>query len=167
MKRRSKYGNKGEHVYDFDSNMNREMYVDFCKELIDNILVLDYSLSSPHLSQMLLNSTPDHGITKVFIQTDSAGGHGGGRGQGMAKSLDQINEYARKVCKRKTVRIFILLSITSSQFSIIAFAQPSKSPDMNALDLGVWYSLASALPAIKFDTHSCKKVLASFCSHFC
>lgn len=85
--------------------INREMDVDFCKELIDNILVLGYSLSSPHLSQMLLNSTPDHGITKVFIQTDSAGGHGAGRGQGMAKSLDQINEYARKVCKRKTVRI--------------------------------------------------------------
>lgn len=58
------------------------MYVDFCKELVDRVI-------------LLLASIEDHGITHVYVQTDSAGGHGGARGSGMKKSLDGINDYAR------------------------------------------------------------------------
>lgn len=64
--------------------MNRKLYVDFCKELVDRVI-------------LLLASIENHGITNVYVQTDSAGGHGGGRGSGMQKSLDAINEYAKKV----------------------------------------------------------------------
>lgn len=33
---------------------------------------------------------------------------------------------------------------------------------MNVLDLGIWYSLAAALPAMKWDSQSCKKVVSLF-----
>lgn len=75
---------QGDDVYDFMSNMDREMYVDFCKELIDRTLVL-------------LAAHAGHGIKHVVVQTDSAGGHGGGRGSGMLKSLQKINTYGRSV----------------------------------------------------------------------
>ena len=52
---------------------------------------------------MLLEHTPGHGIKFVYIQTDSAGGHGGGRGSGMQLSLNQINSYANTKTKDKEV----------------------------------------------------------------
>lgn len=74
----------GTVVYDYSSTMNREMYVSFCKELVDRVI-------------LLLASNENHGITRVYVQTDSAGGHGGGRGSGMEKSLKEINDYAATV----------------------------------------------------------------------
>lgn len=71
-------------MYDYSSTMNREMYVSFCKELVDRVI-------------LLLASNENHGITRVYVQTDSAGGHGGGRGSGMEKSLKEINDYAATV----------------------------------------------------------------------
>lgn len=81
----------------------------------------------------------------------------------MQKSLDQVNKYAKEKCKDKVVPLYLCLVQTHFQYSIRLVAQPAKSPDMNALNLGVWYSLAAALPALKFDTDACKKVLVSLC----
>ena len=64
---------------------------------------------------MLLESTPGHNIKYVFVQTDSAGGHGGGRGTGMEKSLREINESAATMTGDKQVSF---LSI-SSRFKLI------------------------------------------------
>lgn len=63
--------------------MTRPLYVKLCCELVDKI----HDLLSRN----------DHNIRHVFIQTDSAGGHGGGRsGKGMEKSLKEVNKYALK-----------------------------------------------------------------------
>lgn len=39
--------------------------------------------------------------------------------------------------------------------------QPTKSPDLNLLDLGVWYSLASCLPSVACSEVPIKKVHSS------
>lgn len=59
------------------------------------------------------------------------GGHGGGRADiaGTLKTLNQCGS------KKKPPVTFI--------------AQPSRSPDFNALDLGAWYSLSSGVPSAK------------------
>jgi hypothetical protein len=59
---------------------------------------------------MLLEKTPNHSITTVIIQTDSAGGHGGGRGSGMKKSLDEVNKYAEEKTSGKQVSPYSFLS---------------------------------------------------------
>lgn len=63
--------------------MTRPFYVQLCCHLVDKI------------HHFLENSK--QGIRYVKIQTDSAGGHGGGRsGKGMQMSLNEINQYATK-----------------------------------------------------------------------
>lgn len=81
MKNNSKYAGRGTLVYDFDSTMNADMWVLFCKELVEKIV----SLISAH---------PQSGIKKVVVQADSAGGHGG-RGKGIEKRLIELNDFSR------------------------------------------------------------------------
>lgn len=78
----------GDEVFDYNEAMDRELYVSTCCSLIDAINCL--------LSTCVKR---DHGIRFVRIQTDSAGGHGGGRGSGMEKSLSRINKYAKRYSK--------------------------------------------------------------------
>ena len=59
------------------------------------------------------------------------GGHGGGRGD-ITGTLKALNTAGKK---RKPPVTFV--------------AQPSRSPDFNALDLGAWWSLAAGVPATK------------------
>ncbi len=58
-------------------------------------------------------------VKKIVIQMDQAGGHGGGKGN-MKMILDEFNQIG---------------SSCSPEMKFIV--QPSKSPDFNALDLGM------------------------------
>ena len=59
------------------------------------------------------------------------------------------------------VQSFLMTLRCSFQVSIVLKPQPAKSPDLNMLDLGIWYSLAHALPFIITDPKSFKKVHSS------
>jgi hypothetical protein len=67
---------------------------------------------------------------KIEVQMDSAGGHK------INTSVDELNSYCQ----------------TKSKFKKICFVtQPTRSPDLNVLDLGIWNSLQSGVPSIKYD----------------
>jgi hypothetical protein len=67
---------------------------------------------------------------KIEVQMDSAGGHK------IKSSVNELNAY----CQSK------------SKFKKISFVtQPTRSPDLNVLDLGIWNSLQSGVPTIKYD----------------
>jgi hypothetical protein len=108
----------GTIVYDYSSTMNREMYVDICKDLIHKVVVL-------------LAGIENHGITNVYVQTDSAGGHGGGRGNGMQKSLEQINKYATE----HVLSPFFSHSFSSPVSSPLTQPSPTHSDNLRVLFL--------------------------------
>jgi hypothetical protein len=65
---------------------------------------------------------------KIEVQMDSAGGHK------IKSSVNELNTYCQ------------------SMFKKISFVtQPTRSPDLNVLDLGIWNSLQSGVPTIKYD----------------
>lgn len=82
---------------------------------------------------------------RIVIQMDNAGGHGGGKGD-MTKNdhsrsqrvgcVDLPEEYAR-------------WWPVMEQPEIVFVAQPPRSPDTNALDLGIWSSLQVAVEQAK------------------
>ena len=65
----------------------------------------------------------------VRVQLDNAGGHG------VKTSIDELNTY----CKGKNYKI---------EF----FTQSARSPDVNALDLGIWNSMQRQVDWVKYDT---------------
>mmetsp|Transcript_10333 Transcript_10333/g.25992 ORF Transcript_10333/g.25992 Transcript_10333/m.25992 type:complete len:103 (-) Transcript_10333:41-349(-) len=64
--------------------------------------------------------------SQVTVQMDSAGGHGGGKGkmEGMLQALNDLFPVH-----------------TGKQITITFVTQPTKSPDLNVLDLGAWNSI--------------------------
>jgi hypothetical protein len=71
------------------------------------------------------------GITQVVVQVDNAGAHGGGRSD-IKNVIKYLNNFGRQALPHIT---FI--------------TQPSCSPDFNALDLGIWFSLACGVKAVR------------------
>lgn len=70
---------------------------------------------------------------KFIVQMDNAGGHGS-RGSGMATTLGMLNPWG------------------AQQRPPISFlTQPARSPEMNALDLGAWWSLETEVAKVKAD----------------
>jgi hypothetical protein len=67
----------------------------------------------------------------VRVQLDNAGGHG------VKRSIDELNAY----CKEK-------------KYKIEFFTQPARSPDVNALDLGIWNSMQRQVDWVKYDTQA-------------
>lgn len=65
----------------------------------------------------------------VEVQIDSAGGHK------VNTTVDELNNY----CK----------SFRKPQIQFIT--QPTRSPDLNVLDLGIWNSLQSLVPTVKYQ----------------
>jgi hypothetical protein len=65
---------------------------------------------------------------KVIIQIDSAGGHRVG------ETVDLLNKVGKKTRPLIQVR-----------------TQPTRSPDTNVLDLGIWNSMKSRVPDVKYD----------------
>ena len=67
---------------------------------------------------------------KVEVQMDSAGGHK------INTSVDELN------------------NLCAANYKISFCTQPTRSPDLNVLDLGIWNSLQSGVPTIKYDPDS-------------
>lgn len=66
------------------------------------------------------------GVKRIIVQMDQAGGHGGGKGN-MTNILGEFNAIGSQISPPAT---FII--------------QPSKSPDFNALDLGIKFTSISS-----------------------
>ena len=79
-----------------------------------------------------------HGFKRVVIQTDNAGGHGGGRGNMNETVLKELNEWAQHTFPGEPIHYM---------------CQPSQSPDLNALDLGAWNSLKSVVQFFMTQTN--------------
>ena len=77
-------------------------------------------------------------VTDIEIQFDNAGGHGGKHG--IKSLLEEFNKWGAKCFPRVT-----------------AIAQPAKSPDFNALDLGAWNSLVSRVVEVKHEKNASKR----------
>lgn len=86
-------------------------------------------------------------VKKVVVQCDQAGGHGGGRAD-ISNVLAVLN---RAGCRRRPPVRFI--------------AQPSRSPDFNALDLGAWHSLSSGVAAVRADPDATQKISDRIIEH--
>ena len=84
------------------------------------------------------------GARSIVIQMDFAGGHGGGHGgrERKVKYEKELNDAAAKVLTEHDCPFG-----TTVTFDV----QPSSSPDLNALDLGVWYSLAAGVADARAD----------------
>lgn len=74
---------------------------------------------------------------KVEIQMDSAGGHK------VKTSVQELNEYCQ------SVRAYQKISFVT---------QPTRSPDLNVLDLGIWNSIQSGVPSVKHEPESKIKI---------
>ena len=66
--------------------------------------------------------------TKVIVQLDSAGGHR------IGESMEVLNKIGKKAKPRIEFR-----------------TQPTRSPDINVLDLGIWNSMKSRLAEVRYD----------------
>jgi hypothetical protein len=116
QKRCSAYGNKGD-IVSIPTIMNKKLFIEYCEcHLI------------PAIRNVLLRLK---GITRVVVQVDNAGAHGGGRGD-IKNVIKYLNNFGRQALPHIT---FI--------------TQLSRSPDFNALDLGIWFSLACRVKAVR------------------
>lgn len=74
----------------------------------------------------------------IEVQMDSAGGHK------IKSSVDELNQYCQSKKAYKNISFII---------------QPTRSPDLNVLDLGIWNSIQSGVPTIKYDENSSTKMI--------
>lgn len=93
----------------------------------------------PAVESILKNKLPD--VRKVVIQMDCAGGHGGG------------NIGDKRELESKLLGI-ISEEVKGSRASYSFNIQPSSSPDLNVLDLGVWNSICSGVDTVKANDQS-------------
>jgi hypothetical protein len=82
---------------------------------------------------------------KVTFQFDSAGGHGGGRGDINATTVAGLNAWAADLPSS------LIELCNGHQPTIVFVTQPTRSPDLNVLDLGAWHSLQVAVDNFKHD----------------
>jgi hypothetical protein len=68
---------------------------------------------------------------RVIVQLDSAGGHR------VSESIEYLNDVGMK---------------KNPPISFIT--QPTRSPDTNVLDLGIWRSMSSRMTSVKYDRYS-------------
>ena len=79
--------------------------------------------------------------TRITIQVDSAGAHGGGRTALETNTFPVLRAWVDGLTPRERRQLWP----TNRPFPIIDFvAQPARSPDLNVLDLGAWRSLEIA-----------------------
>jgi hypothetical protein len=120
-KRKSKYHEKGD-VYQKDQNMDSAMYVTMLRTKV-----------FPAIRKKM-----GHFAKKVYVQTDSAGGHGMSHDTGKQRVMGKVGT---------------ALKVKTSQVEIEMVIQPGQSPDCNANDLGFYNSIDSMLPATRpYDT---------------
>lgn len=138
QQRDSKYNKRGETVFD-NVEMTRDDFIlrvqQMCHDAVKKI---------------------GHFAKTIVIQMDSAGGHGGGRATfrddaGMNLTCQLLQEWANK-------------EFAGKLYTFKFEPQPSKSPDLNGCDLGLWNSFQVAANTVKltllFERDQCDYVLA-------
>lgn len=83
---------------------------------------------------------------KVIIQMDSAGGHG------VATNLPALNAWGRTQQWIPSDLIRTRSGRTIRSVPIEFVTQPTRSPDLNVLDLGAWASLQTAVEEVKYKS---------------
>ncbi len=114
-KRNSKYHEKGDE-YDVPVAVDGELF----QEIVTKEVFKDLASVLPKF------------IKKVYLQLDSAGGHGN-----ITKTIEYINEIGSKTTKRRW-------------FKVEAETQPTRSPETNGLDLGGWTSIDSLVESVSY-----------------
>jgi len=121
MKKSSKYAKKDEVVKQ-KANMDKKKFLQMCGDLV-----------VPAIRKLLKEKLRN--VKRVTVQIDNAGGHGGGRGD-MRKVVEELNKLAKN----------------QPGLAKISFeCQPPRSPDLNVLDLGIWFSLAAGVRVSLLD----------------
>jgi len=83
----------------------------------------------------------------IKIQMDNAGGHGGGRSDMAHGTLLELQTWYQ--CLSDDEKLALCPFVPPSRWPLIIFvSQPARSPDLNALDLGAWWSLEKAVGEI-------------------
>jgi len=84
---------------------------------------------------------------KIVIQMDNAGGHGGGRSDMASGTLLELTSWFGDLSDDQ--KLGLCPQVPPSRWPPVTFvAQPARSPDLNALDLGAWWSLEKAVGEI-------------------
>jgi len=83
-------------------------------------------------------------VKRIVIQMDNAGGHGGGKGDMNKTTIADLNAWAGDLPEE-----YARWWPAAEQPEIVFVAQPPRSPDTNALDLGIWTSLQVAVEQAK------------------
>lgn len=80
-------------------------------------------------------------VKTIVVQLDFAGGHGGGKGN---KRLleEELNALGKRVLDQRSTDPSVF---NQDHLDIYFKVQPSSSPDLNVLDLGIWTSLAKGV----------------------
>ena len=85
---------------------------------------------------------------KIIIQMDSAGGHG------VVRNLGVLNDWGKsQIWKPHNWRSSSRRSWRNVPVEFVT--QPTRSPDLNVLDLGAWNSLQVAVQDIKYEKVEC------------
>ena len=85
-------------------------------------------------------------VRRVVVQFDNAGGHGGGRGDVNLTTIRKLQAWVRKLPQR----LRRMCRGNPHGLPAIEFvAQPARSPDLNVLDLGAWWSLQVTVDRLK------------------
>jgi len=113
--RNSKYHVKGDE-YDVQTTMDGKLF----QKIVTKEVFKDMAAVLPKF------------IKKVYLQFDSAGGHGN-----IAKTVEFINKIGSKTTKRRW-------------FQVEAVTQPTRSPETNGLDLGGWTSIDSLVESVSY-----------------
>ena len=79
--------------------------------------------------------------TKIIIQMDSAGGHGGGRASLDKSTTPELQQAVKSIPLKKKRQMCPRMPFPE----IVFVAQPAKSPEFNVLDLGAWNSMQVAV----------------------
>jgi len=119
----------------------------------DEYLILD-TMTTKTFRQMLLSDVIPAIIKKVgqwadrvVVQMDSAGGHSA------KKTAVMLTDYGQEIIVPVEGRLGTTRTIT-----IEFIPQPTRSPDLNVLDLGAWYSLQSVVEECKYEAEATKKL---------
>jgi len=86
-----------------------------------------------------------HWAKKIVIQMDNAPGHGGGRADIRCKTIDVLDSWVTK--HKKGLLAFCGRKRRLPEIQFVS--QPSRSPDLNVLDLGAWNSIQQAVEQLK------------------
>jgi len=115
-------------------------------ELCWKLVNMDASLFKRYLKEFVVPdvlAATGMWAKRIIIQMDNAGGHGGGKGDMNKTTLAELNEWAEDLPEEYASWW------PCDQPEILFVAQPPRSPDTNALDLGIWNSLRVAVEQAK------------------